>query len=78
MSLHFIQLGKLRDLIDVNGTWLAFLTRSSDQSLLVIGKDSLRKNDSGIETIFRVFTVPNLLVITNDIGLKWSPWKVHN
>lgn len=78
MSLHFIQLGKLRDLIDVNGTWLAFLTRSSDQSLLVIGKDSLRKNDSGIETIFRVFAVPNLLVITNDIGLKWSPWKVHN
>ena len=62
----------------MDSTRLAFFSDSSNQSLLIICKDSLRKDNLCIKAILRILTVPNLLVVTYDIGLEGAAWKIYH
>jgi len=78
VCLHFIQFCELRNLIDMDSTWLAFFSYTSDQSFLIICNDSLGKDNLGIKHILRILGVPYFFIISNHIRLKRTAWKINN
>ena len=78
MSLDLVQLGKLRGLIDVDGSWFALLASCCNQGFLVVGQTNLRERDACVKPVLGLLAVPDLSVVTNNKNFKWPVGDVDN
>ena len=78
VSLHLIYLRQLRHLINVDGAGLVLLSSTSNKSFLVACENNLGQGNLGIEAIPGIFAVPDLLIVTNNVGFKGTAWYINN